>query len=95
MVTTDLLNTKNQGTGSALQFLRNTTTPGSATPSFDTSQSISLGFTVGSAVVADLNGDGKPDIIALDQDHSGVVTLTDTTAAGASSFSFGSQQSSK
>ena len=46
-----------------VSVLLNTTAPGAATPSFAAQQSFATGTYPRSVTVADINGDGKPDLI--------------------------------
>jgi hypothetical protein len=60
----------------------------STTPSFATEVEFTTGSGVPSVVVADFNGDGKPDL-AVSNSHSGTVSvLLSTTAMGAATPSF-------
>jgi len=49
-------------------LLRNTTTPGATTVTFATAQPFGTGVVPGSIAAADLNGDGKPDLIVANTD---------------------------
>ena len=44
-------------------MLLNTTAPGATTPSFATQQTFATGTSPNSVTAADINGDGKPDLI--------------------------------
>lgn len=67
--------------------LVNTTTPGSTTLSF-TSQAITTdGWSMG-GVVVDMDGDGLPDLVVLDNDTQSVDVLLNTTPQGSSTLSF-------
>ena len=46
-----------------VSVLLNTTAPGATTPSFATQQTFATGSDPSSVTVADVNGDGKPDLI--------------------------------
>jgi len=77
---------------STVSVLLNTTAPGAATPSFAAQQTFATGtFPVG-VTAADLNGDGKPDVIAANYSDSTVSVLLNTTARGAATPSFAAQQ---
>ncbi|MHB8678451.1 MAG: beta strand repeat-containing protein [Rudaea sp.] len=79
--------------GSTASVLLNTTPPGAATPSFATQQTFATGNGPFSVAVADLNGDGKPDLIVTNSSDNTVSVLLNTTAPGASTLSFAAQQS--
>jgi hypothetical protein len=65
----------------------------SFTPSFATQQTFGTGSEPGSVTAADLNGDGKPDLIVANADSNTVSVLLNTTAPGATTSSFATQQS--
>ena len=67
-----------------VSVLLNTTAPGAATPSFATQQTFATGNTPVSVTAADLNGDGKPDLIVANETDNTVSVLLNTTAPGAS-----------
>ena len=81
----------NDGSNS-VSVLLNTTAPGAATPSFATQQTFAAGGSPASVTVADVNGDGKPDLIVANQDGNNVSVLRNTTAPGAATPSFATQQ---
>ncbi|QBB71649.1 hypothetical protein ELE36_15500 [Pseudolysobacter antarcticus] len=63
-------------TPGSISILRNTTVPGATTASFATQQAVTAGVSTFSTAVADLNGDGKPDIVTANyQDKSLSVLL--------------------
>ena len=75
-----------------LSILRNTTAPGATTPSFAAQQTFSTGSYPYSVAVADVDGDGKPDLIAANLAGGTVSVLRNTTAPGAATLSFAAQQ---
>jgi hypothetical protein len=75
-----------------VSVLLNTTAPGAATPSFAAQQAFATGTYPNSVTAADVNGDGKPDLIVSNQNTSTVSVLLNTTAPGAATPSFAAQQ---
>ncbi len=75
-----------------VSVLLNTTAPGATTPSFATQQTFGTGSEPFSVTAADLNGDGKPDLIVANQNDTTVSVLLNTTAPGATTPSFAAQQ---
>ena len=78
--------------GNTVSVLLNTTAPGATTPSFATQQTFTTGATPVSVTAADVNGDGKPDLIVANLNGSTVSVLLNTTAPGAATPSFAAQQ---
>ncbi len=76
---------------SSLSVLLNTTGPGSATASFATQQTFALNATPRAVTMADINGDGRPDLLVTTS-AGAVSILLNTTAAGASTVSFAAPQ---
>ena len=79
--------------GDTVSVLLNTTAPGALAPSFDAQQSFGTGVYPSSVTAADVNGDGKPDLIVSDLSGSAVSVLLNATAPGATTPSFMTQQS--
>ncbi len=79
-------------TSNTVSVLLNTTAPGAATPSFAAQQTFATGTTPVSVTAADLNGDGKPDLIVANYNSFTVSVLLNTTAPGATTASFAAQQ---
>lgn len=79
------------GTDGTISILLNTTSPGATTPSFSTQQTFAVVGGVVSATVADVNHDGKPDLIVANKSTNTVSVLLNTTAAGSTSLSFAAQ----
>ncbi len=80
------------GTSSTVSVLLNTTAPGAATASFAAAQTFATGSSTYSVTAADLNGDGKPDLIVANRGSGTVSVLLNTTAPGAATASFAAQQ---
>src|SRR5208337_27935 len=74
------------------RVLLNTTAPGAATPSFATQQTFATGNFPESVTAADVNGDGLPDLIVSNFNDNTVSVLLNTTAPGATTPSFATQQ---
>jgi trimeric autotransporter adhesin len=79
-------------TPGTVSVLLNTTTPGATTPSFATQQTFAAGNQPYWLAVADVNGDGKPDLIVANFDDNDVSVLLNTTTPGATTLSFATQQ---
>ena len=75
-----------------VSVLLNTTAPGAATPSFAAQQTFATGSVPISVTAADVNGDGKPDLIVANGNDDTVSVLLNTTAPGAATPSFAAQQ---
>ena len=66
--------------------------PGAATPSFAAKQDFTTGSDPISVAVADLNGDGKPDLVVANYGSNTVSVLLNTTTPGAATPSFAAKQ---
>ncbi len=75
-----------------VSVLLDTTVPGAATPSFAAQQAFVVGNAPSAVTVADVNVDGKPDVIAVNHDEDTASVLLNTTAPGAATPSFAAQQ---
>ena len=61
-----------------MSVLLNTTAPGATTPSFAAQQTFATGSSPVSVAAADLNGDGKPDLIVANFSSNTVSVLLNT-----------------
>ena len=80
------------GSDNTVSVLLNNTAPGSSTPSFAAQQTFAVGTGPDSVAVADVNGDGKPDIIVANIGDNTVSVLLNTTQSGATQANFATQQ---
>jgi hypothetical protein len=78
--------------GATVSVLFNTTTPGAATPTFSAQQTLATGTTPVAVVAADLDGDGRPDLVVANNGADTLSVLLNTATPGASVPSFGAQQ---
>ena len=72
--------------------LLNTTAPGTTTASFAAQQTFATGRYPTHVALADVNGDGKPDLVVNNYSDGTVSVLLNATAPGATTFSFAAQQ---
>jgi len=75
-----------------VSVLFNTTTPGALAASFAAQQSFVTGSSPSGISVADVNGDGKLDLIVANNGAGNVSVLLNTTTPGAAAASFAAQQ---
>lgn len=75
-----------------ISVLLNTTAPGAAPPSFGAQQAFATGTNSASVTAAEINGDGKPDLVVANLLNASISVLFNTTAAGATTASFAPQQ---
>ena len=80
------------GGSNTVSVLLNTTAPGATTASFAAQQTFATGSFPQSVTAADMNGDGKPDLIVGNSNSNTVSVLLNTTAPGATTPSFAAQQ---
>src|SRR5436190_10616913 len=78
--------------GSSVSVLLNTTAAGAATPAFAAQQSFGVASDSEGLTHADINLDGKPDLIAISTSFSKVSVLLNTTPPGAATPTFAAQQ---
>jgi len=78
--------------GNTISILRNITPPGANTPSFSAQQVLTTGTNPMALAVADVNGDGKPDLLAANMGDNTVSVLLNTTVPGSASPKFATQQ---
>jgi Ca2+-binding RTX toxin-like protein len=74
-----------------VSVLLNTTTAGASSATFPAQQTFATGTDPRSVAVADVNGDGRPDLLVANNGSNSVSVLLNTTTAGASSASFAAQ----
>jgi hypothetical protein len=78
--------------GKTVSVLLNTTPAGAATPTFAPQQTFAVGTQAIGVVVADFNGDGRPDLAVTNSVDNTVSVLLNTTPAGAGTPTFAPQQ---
>ncbi len=84
--------TANLTSGTFSVFL-NTTMPGASLANFAPQQTFAAGTYPYSIATADVNGDGKPDLIVANEGSSAVSVFLNTTAAHAVTATFAIAQS--
>lgn len=75
-----------------VSVLLNTTPPGSDAPSFAVTQNFPTAVAPVSVSVGDVNGDGRPDLVAANINSDSVSVLLNTTTPGAITASFAARQ---
>jgi hypothetical protein len=75
-----------------VSVLLNTTAAGAGTATFAGQQTFATGTSPDEVAVADLDGDGRPDLVVTNAGSSSVSVQLNTTAVGATTLSFAGQQ---
>ena len=75
-------------TGLSVSVFLNTTPSGTSTPTFSARTDFVVGGTAQTVTIADINGDGKPDLITANLSPATFSVLINTTTPGASTPSF-------
>jgi hypothetical protein len=75
-----------------VSVLLNTTAPGGTTPSYAPQQTFAAGSGPVSVTLADVSGDGRPDLVVANFNSSTVSVLLNMTRPGATTPSFAAQQ---
>src|SRR6185436_4118663 len=71
-----------------VSVLLNATAPGAVAPSFVAQQTFNADLRPASVIVAEINGDGSPDLVVANHDNNTASVLLNTTAPGATTSSF-------
>lgn len=71
-----------------VSVLLNSTVPGSTASTFSARQSFATGVQPFSIVIVDINGDGRPDVVAANYDSNSVSVLLNTTVPGSAQPTF-------
>ncbi|CAF4960860.1 unnamed protein product, partial [Rotaria sp. Silwood1] len=74
--------------GASTSIFLNTTTPGSATPTFSAKTDFTAGTNPASVAIRDLNGDGVPDLAVANYGSNSVSVFFNTTTPNASTPTF-------
>lgn len=75
-----------------VSVLMNTTGVGGSVPTFATQQVFAVGNWPNMVTTADINGDGKADIVVANNGENALSVLMDTTSNGSSTASFAAEQ---
>jgi hypothetical protein len=75
-----------------ISVLLNQTVPGTTIPSFGPQQTFAVGTRPRALALGDINGDGRPDVVVANYRSNTVSVLLNQTPPGASTASFGLQQ---
>jgi len=78
-------------TANTVSVFFNTTTPGASTPSFTAKTDFTTGTAPYSVQIRDINGDGKPELIAGNGSSNTISVLINNTTPGSSTPSFGAK----
>jgi hypothetical protein len=89
----DVITANYNVTAGGAAVLLNTTSLNASTPTFDAWQGFTTLLSSTCVTTADINTDGKPDLIVAEKSYGVVSVLLNTTAAGASTSSFSTTQS--
>src|SRR5205823_11874128 len=76
----------------SVSVLLNTTAPGATTPTFAAQRTFAAGNQPLSVTTADVNGDGKRDLLVANFGTANVSVLLNTTAPGSATATFSAQR---
>src|SRR5262249_37907495 len=79
-------------TAASVQVLRNASPVGATTLSFDSPQAFAVGDHPAFVTATDLDGDGLPDLLAVNRNANTVSLLLNSTQPGPNPFGFVTQQ---
>lgn len=88
----DLITANFNDTANGTSVLLNTTAVGAGTPSFAAGHGFATELNSIGVTTADINADGRPDVVVVDYGSAVVSVLLNTTANGAGTPSFATQQ---